>query len=132
MTVGKYGNIKRRTSDGILHDSTKEARRWIALKLLERAGAITGLQRQVKYILIPKQEETYERISPKTGKRLKDGVRTLEQECAYVADFVYQDAKTGELILEDVKGYKKGAAYGTFVIKRKLMLWIYGIKIREV
>lgn len=130
--VAKYGNIKRRTADGILHDSIKEAMRWSQLKLLERAGAITGLQRQVKYILIPKLEESYERISPKTGRRLKDGVRTLEQECAYVADFVYQDAKTGELFVEDVKGYKKGAAYGMFVVKRKLMLWIYGIKIREV
>ena len=104
--MGKYGNIKRRTADGILHDSIKEARRWNELKLLERAGVITDLHRQVKFVLIPKLEETYERISQKTGKRLKDGVRTLEHECAYVADFVYQDAKTGELFVEDTKGVK--------------------------
>ena len=126
--MGKYGNIKRRTADGILHDSTKEARRWNELKLLERAGVITGLQRQVKYILIPKQEETYERISPKTGKRLTDGVRTLEHECAYVADFVYQDAKTGELIVEDTKGVRTK----DYIIKRKLMLWLYSIRIKEL
>lgn len=128
MMASKYGNIKRRTADGILHDSTKEARRWNELKLLERAGAITGLQRQVKYILVPKQEVAYERISPKTGKRLKDGVRTLEQECAYVADFVYQDAKTGVLIVEDTKGVKTKE----YIIKRKLMLWLYGISIKEL
>ena len=128
MMASKYGNIKRRTADGILHDSTKEARRWNELKLLERAGRITNLQRQVKYILIPKQEETYERISPKTGKRLKDGTRTLEQECAYVADFVYRDAKTGELIVEDTKGVKTKE----YIIKRKLMLWLYSISIREI
>lgn len=129
LTVpSKYGNIKRRTADGILHDSTKEARRWNELKLLERAGHITGLQRQVKYILVPKQEVAYERISPKTGKRLKDGVRTLEQECAYVADFVYQDAKSGELIVEDTKGVKTKE----YIIKRKLMLWLYGISIKEL
>lgn len=129
LTVpSKYGNIKRRTADGILHDSTKEARRWNELKLLERAGHITGLQRQVKYILVPKQEVAYERISPKTGNRLKDGVRTLEQECAYVADFVYQDAKSGELIVEDTKGVKTKE----YIIKRKLMLWLYSIRIREI
>lgn len=129
LTVpSKYGNIKRRTADGILHDSTKEARRWNELKLLERAGVIKGLQRQVKYILVPKQEVAYERISPKTGKRLKDGVRTLEQECAYIADFVYQDAKSGELIVEDTKGVKTKE----YIIKRKLMLWLYSISIKEL
>lgn len=125
--MGKYGNRKTKTADGILHDSTKEARRWTELKLLERAGAIKGLQRQVKYPLIPKQEERYERISPKTGKRLTDGVRTLEHECAYVADFVYQDAKTGELHVEDTKGVKTK----DYIIKRKLMLWLYNIRIIE-
>lgn len=126
--ASKYGNVKRRTADGILHDSTKEARRWTELKLLERAGIITHLQRQVEYILIPKQEEHYERISPKTGKRLKDGVRTLEHECCYVADFVYNDAKTGELFVEDTKGVKTK----DYIIKRKLMLWIYNISIKEL
>jgi hypothetical protein len=126
--MGKYGNIKRRTADGILHDSIKEARRWNELKLLERAGVITDLHRQVKFVLIPKLEETYERISQKTGKRLKDGVRTLEHECAYVADFVYQDAKTGELFVEDTKGVKTK----DYIIKRKLMLWLYSIRIKEL
>lgn len=128
LAMGKYYNRKTRTADGILHDSSKEAKRWNELKLLERAGVITGLQRQVKYPLIPKQEQTYERISPKTGKRLKDGVRTLEQECAYVADFVYQDAKTGELHVEDTKGVRTK----DYIIKRKLMLWLYGISIKEL
>ncbi len=98
------------------------------MKLLERAGAIKGLQRQVKYVLIPKQEQRYERISPKTGKRLTDGVRTLEHECAYVADFVYQDAKTGELFVEDTKGVKTK----DYIIKRKLMLWLYNIRVIEI
>lgn len=128
MMASKYGNVKRRTADGILHDSSKEARRWTELKLLERAGIITHLQRQVEYILIPKQEERYKRISPKTGKRLKDGVRTLEHECCYVADFVYNDAKTGELIVEDTKGVKTK----DYIIKRKLMLWIYNIRVKEI
>lgn len=127
--MSKYHSKKARTADGILHDSRKEARRWSELLLLERAGAIKGLQRQVKYVLIPKQEERYERISPKTGKRLTDGTRVIERECAYIADFVYE--RDGETVVEDVKGYRRGGAYELFTIKRKIMLYIHGIRVTE-
>lgn len=123
----KYSNIKSKTSDGLVHDSRKEARRWNELLLLERAGLITDLKRQVKYVLIPKQIESYERISPKTGKHLKNGIRTLEQECSYIADFVYIDTETGETVVEDSKGVRTKE----YKIKRKLMLWIHGIRIKE-
>ena len=110
--MSKYGNIKTTTSDGITHDSIKEASRWCELKLLERAGKIRHLQRQVKYHLIPRQEG--------------------EREVCYIADFVYQE--DGKLVVEDVKGYRdpSSAGYAKFVIKRKLMLERYGIQIREV
>lgn len=55
----KYYNIKTRAVDGTVFDSHKEARRWDELLLLQRAGKITDLQRQVKYELIPAQYETY-------------------------------------------------------------------------
>lgn len=128
--MSKYYNQKTRTPDGIVFDSKKEARRYQTLKLLERAGKITKLQMQVKYVLIPAQYESYERYGKK-GQRLKDGKRLLEQECAYIADFVYQDAITGELVVEDVKSVatKKKESY---IIKRKLMLYKYGIKITEI
>ena len=103
--MSKYGNIKTTTSDGITHDSIKEANRWCELKLLERAGRIQHLQRQVKYALIPKQE----------------GERAVE----YIADFVYRE--NGSLVVEDVKGKKTK----DYIIKRKLMLWVHGIKIKE-
>jgi hypothetical protein len=48
--MSKYGNIKTTTSDGITHDSRKEANRWCELLLLQRAGKIYDLKRQVKYI----------------------------------------------------------------------------------
>lgn len=88
------------------------------------------MKMQVKYLLIPAQYETYERYGKK-GQRLKDGQRLLEKECAYVADFVYQDAHTGELVVEDVKSEatKKKESY---IIKRKLMLWVLGIRIKEI
>lgn len=128
--MNKYKNIKTMTSDGIIHDSHLEAIRWWDLKLLERAGKIKDLRRQVEFELIPAQYETYERYGKK-GQRLKDGTRLLEQECAYIADFKYQDARSGELVVEDVKSEatKKKESY---IIKRKLMLSVYGIRIREI
>ena len=132
MVKNKYGAKKVVMPDGTTFDSTKEFTRWCELKLLERAGKISDLQRQVKYNLLPAITETYERYSTKTGKRLKDGVVTIEKECNYIADFVYRDNETGETVVEDVKGYKNGAGYSLFVLKRKMMLHFHGIRIMEV
>lgn len=125
----KYKNLKVNLGN-ITFDSKKESRRWQELCLLQRAGQITDLQRQVKFVLIPTQYEKFPRYSTKTGKRLKDGIRTLEQELSYVADFVYM--QDGKKIVEDVKGYKGGCAYNLFVVKRKLMLERHGIRIKEI
>jgi hypothetical protein len=122
----KYSNQKV-TIDGETFDSKREAKRYCELKLLLKAKEIRDLKMQVKYLLIPAQYETYERYGKK-GQRLKDGQRLLEKECAYIADFVYHDAHTGELIVEDTKGMKTK----DYIIKRKLMLKEYGIKISEI
>lgn len=123
----KYYNVKTRALDGTVFDSYKEARRWDELLLLQKAGKITELRRQVKYELIPAQYETYERYGKK-GQRLKDGVRLLEKKVSYVADFVYTDAETGENIVEDTKGIRTTE----YIIKRKLMLAVHSIRIKEV
>ena len=52
----KYGNEKV-YRDGMAFDSIREYQRWIQLKLLERAGEITGLERQVPFLLIPSQKK---------------------------------------------------------------------------
>jgi hypothetical protein len=65
----KYYNIKTRTTDGEMFDSTLEAKRWEQLLILQRAGKITDLKRQVRFELIPNQYETRERYSDKSGKR---------------------------------------------------------------
>lgn len=122
----KYHNSKVKTSEGLVFDSRKEYKRYCELQVMEAAGIITDLQRQVKYMLIPAQRE------PDTiGKRggIHKG-KVIENEIAYIADFVYQSK--GEIIVEDVKGYKGGGAYQVFTIKRKLMLWIHHIKIKEI
>ena len=112
----KYHN-KKVVRDGETFDSVKEYRRFCELLILEKGGVISDLQRQVKYVLIPSQ---------------KEGKKTIERECSYRADFVYTDNETGETVVEDVKGYKKGSAYQLFTIKRKLMLFHFGIRIVEV
>ena len=126
----KCGNIKVEV-DGIKFDSKKEARRYSELTLLQRAGQISDLQLQREFELIPAQYETFERYG-KTGKRLQDGQRCIEKSCTYKADFSYM--KDGQLVVEDVKGYRDpaSAGYAKFVIKRKLMLWVHGIKITEI
>lgn len=119
----KYNNKKVTTNDGITHDSKKEAVRWMELQIMQNVGLISNLKRQVKYILIPAQYENF--YDEKTGK-VKKG-KCLERECCYVADFVYLDC-SGEIIVEDTKGFKTK----DYIIKRKLMLHVHGLRIKEV
>jgi hypothetical protein len=125
--MNKYHNRKTITSDGIVHDSQKEANRWCELKLLERAGKITDLKRQVEYELIPDQYETYERYG-KNGNRLKDGIKLIERRCVYVADFVYHNVEANKMVVEDTKGVRTKE----YIIKRKLMLAVHKIRITEI
>jgi len=122
--MSKYHSKKTISRDGKLHASKKEADRWVQLNLLERAGKIKDLKRQVEFELIPAQYESYERYGKK-GQRLKDGRRCVERSCCYIADFVY--IENGELVVEDTKGVRTP----DYIIKRKLMLKVHGIKIRE-
>ena len=81
-----------RTVDGITFDSLKEAKRYAELKLLERAGEITGLQLQPKFALW-----TY------CTEGLETDVSSIRTVCEYWGDFLYQ-RKDGVKIVEDVKG----------------------------
>ncbi len=119
----KYGAEKCQIN-GEKFDSKKEARRWQELRLLEQAGEINNLRRQVKYVLIPSQKETIVEI--RKNQKPKRIERVVERECSYVADFVYEE--NGKTVVEDAKGVKTEA----YRIKKKLMLYVHGIKIREV
>ena len=118
--MNKYHNRKVKTSDGCIHDSKKEAIRWNELKLMESAGKIHELRRQMEFLLIPPQ---YEDVV--TGKRKKK--KLVERAVIYRADFVYHD-ENGVMVVEDTKGFKTR----DYIIKRKLMLYVYGIRITEV
>ena len=102
----KYHN-RRVTVDGISFQSVKEASRWQELRMLERAGEITGLVRQQKIELIPKTK--------------------LYRACYYVCDFIYFDKRENKTIYEDVKGVRTKE----YLLKRKLMYWRHGIEIKE-
>lgn len=110
--MSKYNN-KKTIIDGQVFDSRKEAKRFQELVLLENVGAIENLSRQVKFVLIPSQRDEA------TGK-------VIERECSYRADFEYTE--DGKTVVEDVKGFRTKE----YILKRKMMLWKYGIRIREV
>ena len=101
------------TEDGTF-DSVKEFSRWQELKLMERAGEIYELQRQVPFVLIPAQRD-------ENGK-------LIEREVKYIADFTYRERCGNRLVVEDTKGLKTRE----YILKRKMMLYRHGIRIQEV
>ena len=117
--MSKYRNRKI-TRDGETFDSLKEYNRYRELKLLERAGKISKLNRQIPYTLIPAQYETY--LDPETGKERRI---CLERAVTYKADFTYWE--DGKFVVEDTKGFRTEV----YKLKKKLMLYIFGIKIKE-
>lgn len=121
----KY-RAKKITINGETFDSKKEWYRYQELKRMEKHGEIKDLQRQVKFVVIPMQRE------PDTvGKRggIKAG-KLIEREASYIADFSYY-VPTGDgytQVVEDTKGFRTK----DYILKRKLMLWVHGIQIKEV
>ena len=95
--------------------SKKEAKRAAVLRMMEEAGQIQGLREQVEFLLIPRQQRP-------------DG--SIERSCSYWADFTYDEwtADGWRRVVEDVKGVRTP----DYVIKRKLMLMVHGVAIREV
>lgn len=104
-------------------DSIKEKNRIAELRILEKAGKIFNLRTQVKFELIPSQ---YENIETTLKTKIKIKKVCIEKACSYYADAVY-NYKNGDLVVEDVKGVKTEV----YRIKKKLMLYVHGIKIKE-
>ena len=118
VSTNKY-HAKKWEFDGMKFDSQKEARRWQELRYLTRAGIVRDVHRQVVYELIPSQKD-------EKGK-------VIERAVNYVADFVYwEKGKDGVFrqVVEDVKS--EATKTREYIIKRKLMLWRFGTRIREV
>jgi hypothetical protein len=97
--------------------SKKEAKRALALKLMQSAGQIRNLREQVPFVLIPSQRDSFGKL--------------VERPCSYIADFVYDEFSASHVgyrhVVEDCKGMRTPA----YIIKRKLMLFLHKIRIRE-
>lgn len=104
MVLSKFNNKRVWTEDGWF-DSQRELKRWGELKLLERAGHIKNLRRQVDFDLIP----------------ASCGLRKI----IYRADFVYEEK--GKTVVEDSKGFRDR----TYKLKRRLMHWLHNVSILE-
>ena len=113
INTNKY-HARKCQLDNMTFDSIAEARRWQELRYLTRAGIINDVRRQVPFVLIPAQKD-------ETG-------RVIERAVVYRADFVYTE--DGKTVVEDVKS--EATKTREYVIKRKLMLYRYGIRIKEV
>jgi hypothetical protein len=100
--ASKY-SAKAVVIDGRRFASTKEGRRYSALKLLIQAGKISALELQPRYPIIVNSVKV----------------------CTYVADFRYVEGETP--IVEDVKGMKTPM----YNLKKKLVKAIYGFDIKE-
>lgn len=109
--MSKY-HAQKITVDGMTFDSRKEARRYWELHIMQRAGEISDLRTQVTYTLVPAQKK------PSGGR---------ERAVTYTADFVYRD-KAGREVVEDVKGVRTQQ----YIIRRKLLLFVHGIEVKEV
>ena len=116
---GKYKAQKTKRGR-LTFDSKKEAERYDALMLLQKAG-------EIRYCL----QEAYTTFEG-------DRVKSID----YIADFVYERRTAPDSygqrywlpVVEDVKGYKdpSSAAYRVFSMKAKLFRSRYGFAIREV
>ena len=81
--------------------------------MLEDAGIIHDLKRQVKFELLPSPRDLI------TGK-------VIERPVSYIADFVYFEGD--RLIVEDIKGIRTK----DYILKRKMLVYFHGIRIKEV
>jgi hypothetical protein len=107
--ANKFG-ARKCVEDNITFDSEKERDRYRELKLLLHAGEIKDLSVHHQFRFVHNE------------------VRIAD----YFADFVYRMTCNNALVIEDVKGYKKGAAYQNFRIKKSLMLAFWGFEVKEL
>ena len=110
--MSKYKN-KKVMIDNILFDSKKEANYYTYLKLLEKAGKITDLELQKKFILQPSFK-----LNGKTYRAI-----------TYVADFVYKDDKGMHVVDVKSEATRKDKVYR---LKKKMFAYKFGIEIEEV
>ena len=111
--TSKY-HSKKIKWNGETFDSKREFNRYQELLLLQRAGKITNLERQVRIPILPSQKD-------ERGK-------VIERAVTYIADFVYFDIEQNKTIVEDAKGVRTPE----YILKRKMCLYLNHIRIQEI
>ena len=113
-TRNKFGARKIRNEWGEF-DSRAEMARYIELVQMQRVGLINGLQRQVRYEIIPAIRVQKE-IALKTKTKVVE--RVDEKAAHYTCDFQY--TQDGVLVIEDAKS-EATRKEKDYVLRRKLM-----------
>lgn len=94
--------------------SVKGKKRYNELIALRDEGKISDLRFQKIFLLIPEQKD--------------ENGHCIEWEITYIADFVYSDTATGKTVAEDLGEHKRRG----FTIRKKLMLYVHGIQVKEI
>lgn len=112
--MNKYNN-KIVFYKGIEFSSILERDRYMFLESMQKAGKITGLVRQVRFEILPRQLK-YLEVPTKKGTKLKSYVD--EMAVHYTCDFAYH--YNGKYVIEEVKsdGSKRARDYS---LRRKLV-----------
>lgn len=92
--------------EALRFDSKREARTWGMLTILQKAGQVRDLRRQVRYPLTCNGQVV----------------------AHYVADFVYFDLKLGHEVVADAKGVRTPV----YLLKKRMMQACHGIDIVEL
>lgn len=106
--MNKY-RAKKVSLDGHVFDSRAEARRYAELRLMQKSDDIADLRIHPIFPLVV------------NGAKIS----------SYVADFRYYDSCEDRWVIEDVKS-PVTAKPPAFRMKKKLMLALYGIEVKEV
>ena len=122
----KYGNRKVIDGNGNKFDSKKEKDRYYELLMMEKAGLIQNLQRQVHFELLPAM---YENVVIELKTKFKEERKCVYRATEYIADFTY--LQDGQEIVEDVKASIRFQD-PVYKLKKKMMYYIHNIKIKEV
>lgn len=111
----KYFSKKIKNEHGVF-DSKAEYDRFLVLKHEEDIGVISNLERQVKFVIIPKLIRK-EKIHLKT--KTKEVERVDEMAAHYTADFCYYNSQ-GQYVILEIKGKYLGKL-ADYVLRRKLI-----------
>lgn len=122
----KYGNRKVEI-DGHVFDSKKEAKYYMYLRELEKAGEVSDLRLQVPYELIP---PIYENVAVQLKTKTKVVRKCVQKPVHYLADFVYTDVSGNDVVV-DVKS-SITRKNGVYILKKKMMKAFCGIDIQEI